>query len=64
MKNLIKTAAVAATMTPALALAHDAHESTNMLAGLLHFISSPDHLLTIGVVGAIAGYAILKFTQE
>jgi len=65
MKNIFKKAAVAAAAAvPAMAMAHDGHESTNLLAGLVHFISSPDHLLTIVVVAAAAGYVMRKMGQS
>ena len=65
MKHLIKKAVVAAAaVTPVMAMAHDGHESTNLLAGLVHFISSPDHLLTIVVVAAAAGYVMRKISQS
>lgn len=61
MKPIFKPIAlVTAALTPALALAHDEHQSSNLLAGIAHFFNSPDHLVSLIVLVAVAGYLMVK----
>lgn len=61
MKPIFKSIALATiAMTPALALAHDEHQSSNLLAGIAHFFSSPDHLVSLVALVAVAGYLMVK----
>lgn len=59
-KTLVSAAAV---VTPAMALAHNEHESSNLMAGLLHFFSSPDHLLSVIALVSVAGYLFYRSTK-
>lgn len=59
-KTLVSAAAV---VTPAMALAHNEHESSNLVAGLLHFFSSPDHLLSVIALVGVAGYLFYRSTK-
>lgn len=55
----LRTAALLAALTPALALAHqEAGQATGLLAGLTHPVSGMDHLLAmvaVGLWGAVLG---------
>ena len=59
-KTLLSAAAV---VTPAMALAHNEHESSNLMAGLLHFFSSPDHLLSVIALVGVGAYMVYRSTK-
>jgi len=64
MTNILKAAMTATAVLPAVALAHNEHESTNVIAGLVHFFSSPDHLLTGIAVVALGVYLVRRNAQK
>jgi hypothetical protein len=54
-KHLVRIAALAAGLLPAIALAHPGHgETSSFVAGALHPVSGVDHLAAFIIVGALA----------
>lgn len=50
-------------LTPTLALAHDEHQSSNLMAGLIHFFSSPDHLLSVIALVGVGAYLLHRVNK-